>query len=156
MDKLKPGAETLTVYVHLIMNLILFEVPGREEEQYWHERLLFRSLIGDLIFARVHLKKLREYWEDRVRLCIEEGVKAGDMVDSPVDPLNRMWFMHHLAMALNLCHLSDEPSFQYEVSTDALAQQASLFILRGMGMTDEAIKRYFKPEKVKAFIRNNF
>lgn len=156
LDKLKPGAEALTMYVHLLMRLIVFEVPGREEEQYWHERLMFRSMMADLIFARAHLNNILNFWEDRIRLSIEEAVKAGDMVKSPVDPINRMWFMHHLPMALNLCHLSDEPAFQYDVSMDELTKQASLFILRGMGMTDEAIKKYFHPQKVKAFIRQNF
>jgi hypothetical protein len=71
------------------------------------------------------------------------------MIDVAIDPHNGMWFFHHLAMALNLCHLSDTPVFDYKGAKKDLARQAMLFSLRGMGMTDEAIKKYFKPQNLE-------
>ena len=153
MAKLKPGAQTLVKYVYLAVKLILFEVPGMEKDQAWHERLLFRSLQGDTGFARTHFKNIQKDSEEKLISCIETAVAEGDMVDIAIAPGNRMWFYHHLAMALNLCHLSDKPAFDYKGSKKELALQAMLFSLRGMGLTDSAIRKYFKPDKLEAMYR---
>jgi hypothetical protein len=127
----------------------MLDVPGRIPDQKSHERLLFQSLLGDTIFARSHFGMLQDNWTDTVNACFDAAVEAGDIVESPISPTNRMWFVHHLAMALNLCHLSEEPSFDYNVSREELAEQAILFCLKGVGMTDEAIREYLKPEELR-------
>ena len=95
---------------------------------------------------------LQDYWGDTIDACFEAAAEAGDIVDSPISPTNRMWFVHHLAMALNLCHLSGEPAFEYDVSREELAEQAVLFCLKGIGMTDEAIQEYFKPKDLREVV----
>ncbi len=153
LDKLSPGAESLVRYIFLFVRLILFEVPGLEKDQYWHERLLFRSLIGDTVFAQAHFKNIREFAEDRFRACIKEAIRTGDMVDVKIESINLMWLSHHMAMALNLCHLSGDTAFEYEGSKEELAHQAVMFIIRGIGMTDKAIARYARPKSLEAFFR---
>ena len=73
MAKLKPGAETLVKYVYMIMKLILFEVPGMEKDQFWHERLMFRSLLGDTGFAKRHFKIFQQNIGGNITACIDQG-----------------------------------------------------------------------------------
>ena len=74
------------------------------------------------------------------------------MLANGIDPANNFWFLHHLAMAMNLCFLSDEPAVVYDGSKEELARQILLFGLRGMGMTPEAIARYYRPDELELFL----
>lgn len=148
-ENLEPGAEALVIHVYFLVRLILFETPGLKEQQHWHERLLFHSLIDDTKYAQSHFKNIQGFMADTIATCCEVAIEAGDMKTIPINHNNKFWFVHHLAMALNLCHMSDKPAFDYEISKDELAEQAVLFCLRGLGMTDSAINRYFRPEKLR-------
>ena len=144
------GAEALVVHVYFLVKLILFEVPKLQDQQQWHERLLFHSLLGDDKYARTHFKNIQKMLEGRLNACLEAATANGEIAETQIGNRNKMWFTHHLAMALNLCHMSKEPAFEYDVSREELAEQAVLFCLRGIGMTESAIKEYFQPEKLKA------
>jgi len=156
LSKLEPGAESLVKYAYLTTRLILFEVPGFKDAQYWHERLLFRSLVGDVHYARLHFKDIQDFFVDRIPKCIEIAIEAGDMIVIDITPINRFWFMHHLAMALNLCFLSNEPAFEFNGHKEELARQAITFSLRGMGMTDEAICKYYRHDQLESFFHRLF
>lgn len=151
LKNLKPGAESLVKYAYTVIRLILFEAPGLKEAQYWHERLLFRSLVGDNRYALANFKNLQEHIAVYIPAHIEAAIRDGEMMAVDIPPYNCYWLLHHLAMALNLCFLNDEPSFRYGGSKEELARQALSFSLRGMGMTPEAIARYYQPEKLEEF-----
>jgi AcrR family transcriptional regulator len=149
IDTLEYGTQTLVVLIFGLVELIMLDVPGRIPDQKMHERLLFQSLMGDTVFAQSHFKMLQDNWADTVNACFEAAMEVGDIEESPISPANRMWFVHHLAMALNLCHLSGDPTFDYDVSREELAGQAVLFCLKGIGMTDKAIQEYYNPEELR-------
>lgn len=149
LDALEYGTQTLVIMIFTVVELIMLDVPGRIPDQKMHERLQFQSLMGDTVFARSHFRMLQDNWADTVNACFEAAMEAGDIEESPISPANRMWFVHHLAMALNLCHLSGEPTFEYDVSREELAEQAVLFCLKGIGMTDAAIQEYCKPKELR-------
>ena len=149
LESVEYGARTLVLLVFVLVEVIMLDVPGRIPDQKMHERLLFQSLMGDTVFARGHFKMLQDNWADVVDACFEAAIEEGDVVPGPIPPADRMWFVHHLAMALNLCHLSGEATFEYEVSREKLAEEAVLFCLKGIGMTEEAIREYFKPEELR-------
>jgi len=149
LHDLETGTEALVVHIYFLVRLILFEVPKLQDQQRWHERLLFHSLLGDGKYARTHFKSIQKMLEGRINACFASAAEAGDLAAVPIENLNRMWFVHHLAMALNLCHMSGEPAFEYEGSKEKLVEQAVLFCLRGIGMTESAIDRYCRPEKLR-------
>lgn len=150
-EVLEPGAETLTTLIYLLVELIMLDVPGRGADQKAHERLLFQSLIGDAAFARGHFNALEDAWSDKLASCIEVATTEGDIIAMSIPPANRIWFAHHLAMGLNLCHISGEPAFNYEGTREELAEQAIMFCLRGIGLTEKAIKRSYDRGKLLAF-----
>jgi AcrR family transcriptional regulator len=150
LEGMQPGTETLITLIYLAISFITLDVPGRGRGQRAHERLLFHSLIGDITFARKHFSNLSDSWSAMLLGSFAAATAAGDFVPAEDPPINRIWFMHHLAMAINLCHLSGEPAFDYEGSREELAEQAVLFCLRGIGMTAEAIARHYRPKELRA------
>lgn len=148
---LGPGTEALVFYVFLMVETILFEVPGRAVDQKAHEMFLFRSLIGDTKYARRALGTVeKNLADDLILASFEAAAKAGDLVESPISRKDRMWLVHHLAMALNLCSLSGIPTCKYDAPMPSLAEHVVLFCLRGIGLTDDAIRRYYEPDKLRA------
>jgi len=156
IEALEPGTETLITLIYLLVEVIMLDVPGRGSDQKAHERLLFQSLIGDTAFARRHFNALEGYWSDVLASCIEVATQKGDIIAMPTPPANRIWFVHHLAMALNLCHISGEPAFSYEGTREELAEQAIMFCLRGIGVIEKAIKRDYDRRKLQAFRKRIF
>jgi len=149
LQDLEPGTEALVATIYLLVRAIFLEVPGLQEEQHLHERILYRSLLGDTKYARTHFNRLRGILEEEMSRCLDAAAEAGDLEPVPIGSLNRMWFVHHLAMALNLSQLSDEPAFEYEGSREELVNQVVLFCLRGIGMTTLAIERTFRPDRLR-------
>jgi AcrR family transcriptional regulator len=154
MSKLKPGAESLVKYVYLTIQLILFEIPTFKEAQYWHERLLFRSLVGDIRYARAHFKNIQALFMPLIKKCIEVAVEDGDLGGSAIDSPKEYWFIHHLAMAMNLCFMADEPVFEYGGTKEEIARQMLMFCLKGIGMTPDSIARYSRPDELDAFFKS--
>ena len=149
LHDLEPGTEALVAHIYFLVRVILLVVPGLQDEQQWHERILYRSLLGDTKYARTHFQRIRRMVEKRMSRCFDSAAEAGDLEAVPIGNLNRMWFVHHLAMALNFSHMSDEPAFEYEGTREELVEQAVLFCLRGIGMTESAIERYFRPNRLR-------
>jgi AcrR family transcriptional regulator len=154
--QLEAKTETLVLLVYLIVKMILFEIPGQGERQKTHERLLFYSMLEDVSYAQMVFNKNFTNWYDIIYASYDAAVNAGDIIKMPIAPSNRIWFVHHLAMALNLCHLTGTPAFKYDMSKEELAEDAVMFALRGIGLTDKAIKKYFKPEKLEVFMGRLF
>ena len=149
LKEIAPGAERLITMVYLAFKHILFEVPGKREEQLLHERFLFHSFLETGNYARTAFKSIQDASWDTLEESYQVAQEQAHLVDMPIPFVNRAWFVHHLAMALNLCHLPDPPAFEYEGNKEDLAEHATLFTLRGIGLTDEAIKRFYNPEKLK-------
>lgn len=150
LKEIEPGAEKLITMVYLMFEHILFEVPGRREEQVLHERFLFHSFLETGNYARTAFKSIQAASWDTLEESYRAAQEQAHLVEMPIPFVHRAWFVHHLAMALNLCHLPDPPAFEYQGSMEELSKHATLFALRGIGLTDEAIRRFYNPEKLKA------
>ena len=59
------------------------------------------------------------------------------------------WFANHLAVMLMVHLLPKKPVIDYGVSRAKLVEQTVCFILRGMGLKDEAIQREFFSNAMK-------
>ena len=69
----------------------------------------------------------------------EAAVAAGDLKAEPIAWANRFWFGHHVAAMVAFVSLPGRASVPYQGSVTALVEEASWFILRGIGMRDRAI-----------------
>jgi hypothetical protein len=78
--------------------------------------------------------------------CIKASQADGETVPNPVPPRLRGWFVQHLAVMLTIHLLPATPVIDYGLPREKLVEQAVCFCLRGIGLTDEAIKRYYNPK----------
>src|SRR5262245_32279226 len=143
---LEPSASTLVLLVHLLVSLKLGGRSGCEEERAIHSRLMLRSVTEDGEFARFFLEQMASHWIGKVEECVKAAIAAGEAVNGPVRPVLRAWFAHHLAAMITIHLQPVRPVIDYGVSREELIEQAVWFTLRGMGLKDEAIQRYYNPK----------
>ncbi|MBI4786041.1 MAG: helix-turn-helix transcriptional regulator [Chloroflexi bacterium] len=146
-----PGTEALVFFVYLLVETITLGVPERSVDQKAHERLFFRSLVSNNEYAEKALETVGTYlFDDLILASFDAAARAGDLVESPISCRDRMWFVHHLSMAMNLCNLTGSPTCEYATPMPKLAEHAVLFCLRGLGLTDQAIRKYYQPDTLRA------
>lgn len=155
-EEMEPSTETLVLLVFFIYRAILLEVPGHEEKQKTHERLLFYSLLEDTGYAKMVFDKISADYFELAHASYEAAIQQGDIIETNADRSSLFWFTHHLAMAINLCHLFPTPAFSYGVSKEELMNEAVLFALRGIGLTGEAVRKHYNPKRLTIFMRGLF
>jgi AcrR family transcriptional regulator len=146
---LPANTESFVLLTYATIDFILFGFPGRPDEQSGAERLLFQSLLDDGVHARTVFADTAANWMGFVLASYEAAIAAGDVIESPVEPAHGFRFVQQLGMALKLSHLPDPPALDYAGTERELADQAVLFSLRGIGLSDGAIRRYFEPERLR-------
>jgi AcrR family transcriptional regulator len=151
LKALEPSTSALVTLVHFMFSRKLGVRPADDEEEAIHMRLMYRSMFEDGEFARLHLRHLATGWIPKIEDCLKAAVQAGDAVEGPVLPSLEAWFCHHLAGILRLLMSPSVPIVDYKVPRAKLIEQAVWFVLRGMGLKEEAIKRYYNPKALALF-----
>ena len=154
---LKPSTSTLVHTIYYLISVIADGDDSDENEPILHEnmhRLLANSYLEDGAFARMFVDENIKVWEPILKDCVAAAIEAGDMIEDWIEPGCRWWFSHHIAVALGFLNLPKEPVIRYGVSRDRLVDQAVRFALRGMGLTDEAIRTHYNPEAMALFSAN--
>jgi AcrR family transcriptional regulator len=145
----EPSTAALVQLVYrFYASLILTRHRGSENDAAILARLMFRSLMEDGEFARLFIKRVPSRLIAKIAQCIPAAIAAGDLdLAKSTDPHSlSCWFTHHLGVFLMLHHLPDPPVIDYGVSSAKLVEQAVRFALRGIGLKEEAIERYYRPE----------
>ena len=145
LETLEPCTSSLVMLVNFLYSQ-LFEERLSNDDVHSLIRLLLRSLIDDGEFARFAIKEGPSHWVAKVEQCHKAAIAAGDAVDGPVSPNSAGWFAHHLAAMIMIHLMYEKPIIDYGASREKLQEQVIWFTLRGMGLKDEAIKRYYKPQ----------
>ncbi len=148
--RLEPGTQTLVRFVY---STVLQIVLGKDKNNRFLDRLLFYCLLEDPDIVRSVYRKLTEEFTDVIDKSVEIALNNGDIVSSSALPRFSFWFINHLALAIKMFHQLEKPAFEYDATKEELVKEAILFALRGMGITDAAIHKYFKPEELDEFIR---
>jgi AcrR family transcriptional regulator len=146
LKALEPSASTLVLLVHRLVSHLLAKPQAGDDEDRVHNRLMLRSMMEDGEFARLFLQKMASCWVGKVGECLKAAVAAGDAVEGPVAANLAAWFTEHLAVMIMIRLVPETPVVHYGVSSRRLVEQAVWFALRGMGMTEEAIRRYYNPQ----------
>ncbi len=145
VNGLKPGAESLVKMIYLIFKII-FELKATHPLGRSIPRLMIQSLLEDGEFTRSFTEPRFKQMLPHVEESAKAARAAGEMVDLPMRDYERLWFPHHLAMSLRLATLPEDQVFDYSTEPSERKLNAIWFSLRGMGLTDESIKKYFNPE----------
>jgi AcrR family transcriptional regulator len=146
LKALEPSTSTLVVMVHFLLTRKIGASTVEDEDHGIQMRLMMRSVMEDGEFARLQLKQFAQGFVAKIEECIRAAVAAGDAKEGPVASELAAWFVHHLAVALMQNLRTATPVVDYKVSRPKLVEQAVWFALRGMGLKDEAIQRYYNPK----------
>ena len=148
---LEPSASTLVLMVHFLVSRIVGGCKRRDSDQSILNRLMLRSLADDGEFAKVLLARVGREWIPKVEECIAAALAAGDAVDGNVQPRFSGWLTHHVAAMIMLNLLPRASVVDYRMSELQLVEQTVWFALRGMGLKEKAIKRYYNPKAMALF-----
>jgi AcrR family transcriptional regulator len=148
---LDPSASTLVLLVHFLVSRIVGGSELHRGDQAILNRLMLRSLANDGEFAQVLLARVGREWLPKVEECIAAAIAAGDAVAGPVQPRLGAWMTHHLAAMILFNHLPAATAVDYAMPECELVEQAVWFSLRGLGLKEKAIARYYNPKALALF-----
>jgi AcrR family transcriptional regulator len=154
MDRIKgleSSTSTLVVMMHMMASSVISHCNDMDGEAVIHHRLMMRSMMEDGEFARIFIQNSLACWSPKVEECLAAAVAEGEACVEPISPKIAAMFSRHLSRMIMLSMMTTTPIVDYGVSKDCLVHQAVWFALRGMGVHDEAIKRYYNPESLALF-----
>lgn len=108
-----------------------------------HVRILIQSLLSDGDFARHWFKATRKRWLPLYKREFAAARKAGDLESDGLPDDMAFWFIQHIALALLLIALPGSPTIDYGDKREAVVRRAVRFCLRGLGLKDAAIRRWY-------------
>jgi AcrR family transcriptional regulator len=146
MKAFEPSTSTLVLLVQHFVSHVLHSRPG--DAMYSFHRLMLRSLIDEGEFARTALRGGPSLWVQKVEECIEAAAAEGDLSDPAPNANLAGWFSHQLIAVTMMQLLPSNPVIDYGVSCEELIEQVVYFCLRGMGLKEEAIERYYQSTAV--------
>jgi AcrR family transcriptional regulator len=143
--ELEASTSTLVVMVHFMISHYVLGRPGDTYRAALNS-LLVRSLLGDGEFVRLMHRKLAAAWLKKFDACLHAATKAGEMHEAPIRRNLCVWLVQHVAFSLML-HLQPKvPAIEYKVSKEELVSQATWFALLGIGVKQDAVRRYYHPK----------
>jgi len=146
--ELKSSTSTLVIMVHFMISHYVLGRVG-DSHRAALNALLVRSLLGDGEFVRLMHKKLAAAWLKKFEACLNAAAKAREMNDVPIRRDLCVWFVQHVAFSLML-HLQPKvAAVDYKISKEELVSQATWFALLGVGLKEEAARRYYSPKALQ-------
>jgi hypothetical protein len=82
----------------------------------------------------------------KVEECLEAAVAGGEAIRGPVLPKLGAILAWNLARAIMFSRIPATPIVDYGLPREKLIELVVWFSLRGIGVQDEAIQRYYNPE----------
>jgi AcrR family transcriptional regulator len=146
--ELEASTSTLVVMVHFMISHYVLGRPGDTYRAAMNS-LLVRSLLGDGEFVRLMHRKLAAAWLKKFDACLHAAAKAGEMHEVPIRRNLCVWLVQHVAFSLML-HLQPKiPAIDYKMSKEELVSQATWFALLGIGVKQDAARRYYSPKALQ-------
>ena len=149
---LEPSSRTLVLIVYFMMRCLAL---GRQNDPIgWNvrHRLVLNSCLEDGSYPRYLFNQHFSGCLAKLEACMEAADAAGELLDYGATRRNRCLFAHHLACMIAVMHLPERPVIEYMTARDELMDQAVQFALRGMGLSDTAIQREYKPDEFVEFL----
>ena len=152
----KASTETLVFLVYSMANFLI-DAPASMELNNLVPRVMVQSFLADGEFARSHIEKNMRTVIDLAADCITEGRKNGDISPSEGTPNQLLfWFVHHVMVMINLGRLPAVPVYEYHQDKKQLIENAVRFSLRGIGLTEAAMKRCFNADALQKSVNEIF
>ena len=135
---LEPSTSTLVLLTHFMVSQLLSHSAERDAFM----RLALRSMAGDGGFARFGRKQILAL-QAKIQQCIENAIKSGDITKGTPGPRMCAWLLEAIATGVGFGLLPETPVVDYGMPREQIIEQVVLFSLRGMGLQDDVIRRYY-------------
>ncbi|MDR6772973.1 helix-turn-helix domain-containing protein [Azospirillum sp. BE72] len=135
---LPPGTATLVQMIQGLVGYFVMEVPADPNERA-RQRLSIISLLEDGEFMRQVYEGIRSRFLPCFTASIDAAIADGDLVPGPIDAESGLWLAEHLCEMMATVCLSGGTVVPYSCGRPELARRTAWFILRGLGLRDEAI-----------------
>jgi AcrR family transcriptional regulator len=139
LASLQPSTATLVFMVRFMVRRYLLGSDIERSEIESRLRLVLHSFLEDGAYARELYETISERVIPMFAASIEAATVAGDIAPRQDPAANRFWFAQHVAAMLAFATLPGQSCMPYQGTPDKVVEEASAFILRGMGMSDAAI-----------------
>jgi AcrR family transcriptional regulator len=141
LKALEPSTATLVDIVWGLARHFLVELQA-DPAARTRQRLMVASYLEDGEFARLMHEWVRDVIMPIYRASIEAAAAAGDLVSSPLSPEDGFWLGKHMVSMMSMVRMPGRSTVPDEPDRETLVRHASWFILRGLGLKDEAIRRH--------------
>jgi len=149
---LPPSTEALVLAIHFMVSEIM-RAPENDVEHVRDLRCLnLASLLEDGRFAREFLQANIERFVPRIVEFLQAAARAGDLVTPVSNATARVWFCHHLPLMVSSYYLPKRQVVDHGVSGGQLVEEVTLFCLRGLGLSPQAIARTYKPKELARWL----
>jgi AcrR family transcriptional regulator len=136
---LEASTATLVHMIHFMVGYFLLGTAVDRDELDSRLRLVLHSFLEDGEYARELFDRIFERVHPLFAASIEAAAAAGDLRPGPIASANRFWFGQHIAAMVAFVFLPGRASVPYQGTPAALVEEASWFILRGIGIRDAVI-----------------
>lgn len=147
INALEPGARTLVLLTHHMAIQVLGATMDWTERAN-QNRMLLRSLAEDGDLARSLLEPMAAVHVPKIRECLKAAVAAGEAITGPVDSGVAGWLVYALGAMISFLRTPDDPVLKRNTTPTALATQVSWFLLRGLGLREDAIKQHYRSDRL--------
>lgn len=152
LQALEPSTASLIHLVHfLVYKFTHCEGQGGENLNNRH-RLVMHSLMEDGEFAALVYEQVGKIGKPKFVACMKESSRSGDLVQGACPADRAFWLMHHLATMLAMVRLSGKALADVGDRQMKFVEETVLFLLRGIGLREEAIKLHYHPKILNAFL----
>lgn len=143
--ELEPCAATLVVLYEQLMRVLMLGQPAGAVPWHIRLRLVLNSMLEDGVYAQLAYKNRFHVFAAKLEACISAAEQTGEVTPGGATPRNRAIFAYQVGAWFALAQLPPKRTLRYEGAKQELLEQAVWFGLRGMGMTNAAIRRHYQP-----------
>jgi len=141
---LEPSASTLVLLTHFLVSRKVLDQVSKERESV--DLLLVRSLLEDGEFARTMYQELMSGWHEKFRQSLKAAITAGDAEEIPGVTLTASWLGNAVCFGLHQYLRPKKPIVDIDISRAEFAEHCVRFILLGVGLKAEALRKYYNPK----------
>ncbi len=136
---LEPSSAALVHMVHFMVGYFVLGDKVEPSELDTRLRLILHSFLEDGEYARELFDRVFAQVYPLFAASVAVAAAAGDLVEAAIATTNRFWFGQHIAAMMAFASLPGRACIAYQGTPAALVEEATKFILRGIGMSDAAV-----------------
>lgn len=153
LARLEPSTSSLVHMTYFMVRLLARGVKGDGEDRDTRHRLMLNSLAEDGEYARLVFAMVLDRVFPKFAACLEAARRSGDLVAAaPLAARNGFWFGQHVAAMLAFVALPGRVAVPYEGGIEELVTEATWFVLRGIGLREEAIRTHYNPQALAILV----